>query len=176
MKRIGIDVGGTNTDAVLMTDGRVEAAVKVPTTPDVTSGILDAIRRLRRRMGTAPRSRLSSSAQRTSPMLSVQRRDLTRIATIRIGAPATAALPPFCDWPPDLATLVDGGSWIIEGGHEFDGRPFLPLDIARARQAAREIRARDLRYVAVTSMFSSLNPSHEDAVAGSCARRSRRLL
>jgi N-methylhydantoinase A/oxoprolinase/acetone carboxylase beta subunit len=165
VKRIGIDVGGTNTDAVLMTDGCVEAAVKVPTTPDVTSGILDAIRMLRRRMGDGAEiaAVLIGTTHFTNAV--VQRRDLTRIATIRIGAPATAALPPFCDWPPDLATLVDGGSWIIEGGHEFDGRPFLPLDIARARQAAREIRARDLRYVAVTSMFSSLNPAHEDAVA-----------
>ncbi|MDT7600000.1 MAG: Hydantoinase/oxoprolinase N-terminal region, partial [Pseudonocardiales bacterium] len=40
--RIGIDVGGTNTDAVLMDSGaqsdRVLAAVKAATTADVTSG------------------------------------------------------------------------------------------------------------------------------------------
>ena len=55
MKRIGIDVGGTNTDAVLMTDGCVEAAVKVSTTPDVTRGILEAVRMLRRRMADGAR-------------------------------------------------------------------------------------------------------------------------
>ena len=32
MRRIGIDVGGTNTDAVLLEDGSVAAAVKTPTT------------------------------------------------------------------------------------------------------------------------------------------------
>ncbi|HZY21055.1 MAG TPA: hydantoinase/oxoprolinase N-terminal domain-containing protein, partial [Beijerinckiaceae bacterium] len=31
MRRIGIDVGGTNTDAVLIEEGRVRAAVKAPT-------------------------------------------------------------------------------------------------------------------------------------------------
>ena len=33
MRRIGIDVGGTNTDAVLLEDGRVVHAVKTPTDP-----------------------------------------------------------------------------------------------------------------------------------------------
>ena len=40
MRRIGIDVGGTNTDAVLLEDGRVVHAVKTPTTEDVTGGIV----------------------------------------------------------------------------------------------------------------------------------------
>ena len=38
--RIGVDVGGTNTDAVLV-DGRdVLAEAKTPTTADVTGGIV----------------------------------------------------------------------------------------------------------------------------------------
>src|SRR6266511_1507888 len=44
--RIGIDVGGTNTDAVLMDERRVLAEVKTPTTPDVTSGIVAALKTL----------------------------------------------------------------------------------------------------------------------------------
>ena len=40
MRRIGIDVGGTNTDAVLIDDGQVVRAVKAPTSEDVTAGIL----------------------------------------------------------------------------------------------------------------------------------------
>ena len=46
MRRIGIDVGGTNTDAVLIEDGKVARAVKAPTSEDVTSGILQALARL----------------------------------------------------------------------------------------------------------------------------------
>src|SRR5439155_10680880 len=46
VRRIGIDVGGTNTDAVLLEDDRVVHAVKTPTTPDVTSGITRALRSL----------------------------------------------------------------------------------------------------------------------------------
>jgi N-methylhydantoinase A/oxoprolinase/acetone carboxylase beta subunit len=165
VKRIGIDVGGTNTDAVLVTDGRVEAAVKAPTTPDVTSGILAALRMLREQ--TADSSDVGGVLIGTTHFTNavVQRRGLTKVAAIRIGAPATTALPPFCDWPPELAALAEGGAWIVEGGHEYDGQGFMPLNIAQVRQAAREIRSRDLRYVAVTSMFSPLDPSHEDTVA-----------
>ena len=47
MRRIGIDVGGTNTDAVLLDGDKVVFTVKRPTTMDVTSGILDALKALR---------------------------------------------------------------------------------------------------------------------------------
>ena len=42
MRRIGIDVGGTNTDAVLIAGNDIKRAVKAPTSEDVTSGIVDA--------------------------------------------------------------------------------------------------------------------------------------
>ena len=42
--RIGIDVGGTNTDAVLLsTDNRLLTEVKTPTTPEVTDGVAWAV-------------------------------------------------------------------------------------------------------------------------------------
>src|SRR5713226_9076127 len=79
--------------------------------------------------------------------------------------PPPTSPPPFCDWPEELADLVAGGTWIVEGGHDYDGRRFMPLNLGQVRQAAREIRAREVRDVAVTAMFSPLDPSHEDAVA-----------
>lgn len=44
--RIGIDVGGTNTDAVLMDGRRVLGAMKTPTTTDVGDGIIRALQAL----------------------------------------------------------------------------------------------------------------------------------
>ena len=44
--RIGIDVGGTNTDAVLVDGTSILAEVKTSTTADVTSGIVAALRGL----------------------------------------------------------------------------------------------------------------------------------
>ena len=41
--RIGVDVGGTNTDAVLMDGASVVATHKTPTTANVSSGIVSAL-------------------------------------------------------------------------------------------------------------------------------------
>ena len=165
MKRIGIDVGGTNTDAVLVNDGRIEAAMKAPTTADVTGGILDALRMLRAGSGGA--AGIGAVLVGTTHFVNavLERRHLRKVAAIRVAAPATMALPPFCDWPEDLARLVNGGTWAIEGGHDYDGRPFMPLNYSQVRQAAREIRARGLRHAAVTAMFSPLDVSGEERVA-----------
>ena len=56
MRRIGIDVGGTNTDAVLLDDGRVVHAIKTPTTEDVTGGIVTALELLSRHPSILPRT------------------------------------------------------------------------------------------------------------------------
>ena len=87
------------------------------------------------------------------------------IGAVRIGLPGTASLPPFCDWPADLASLVNGGIWQVEGGHDYDGRSFMSLDTAALRKAGKEIRAKGLRSVAITAMFSPLDATHEDEAA-----------
>ena len=161
MKRIGIDVGGTNTDAVLIVDEKVVHSVKRPTTADVTSGILDALRALRAEPAAAVK--VDAVVIGTTHFINavVQRRHVQKIAAIRIGMPASASLPPFCDWPEDLAGLVNGDIFMLEGGHDYDGRPFMPLDIAGLKDAARKIKDKGLRSVAVSSSFSPLDPSCE---------------
>src|SRR2546421_5929941 len=163
MRRIGIDVGGTNTDAVLLEDGRVAHAVKTPTTSDVTTGIVTALAELTRRPEIA-RSRIDGVVIGTTHFVNavVQRRDLARIAAVRIGLPASASLPPFCDWPEDLAARVRGEVFMLEGGHDYDGRPIVPFDEDAMRQAARQIRRNDIRSVGVASIFSALNPGCEE--------------
>jgi N-methylhydantoinase A/oxoprolinase/acetone carboxylase beta subunit len=163
MKRIGIDVGGTNTDAVLIADEKVVHSVKCPTTADVTSGILDALKMLRANPAAAVP--VDAVVIGTTHFINavVQRRSLQKVAAIRIGMPASASLPPFCDWPADLAALVGGEVFMLEGGHDYDGRPFMPLDIAGLKAAARKIKDKGLRSVAVCSSFSPLDPSCETA-------------
>src|SRR5688572_21995933 len=166
MRRIGIDVGGTNTDAVLVEDGRVAGAVKAATTPDVTSGILDAMERLTATGCTAGR-RIDAVMIGTTHFINavVQRRWLARVGAIRLALPACASLPPFCDWPEDLATVVNGAVAMVEGGHEYDGRPFMPLDFDAIRSAARDMRGKGIRSVAITAIFSPLDSGHEREAA-----------
>jgi len=160
-RRIGIDVGGTNTDAVLLEDARVVHAVKTPTTADVTSGVAEALRQLLQSAGStrAIDAVMIGTTHFTNAV--VQRRDLTRVGAIRIGLPSGASLEPFIDWPDDLAQLVRGEVSMLEGGHEFDGRPIVPFDSAGMRAAARRIRAAGLTSVGVASVFSPLNSACE---------------
>src|SRR6202140_2958100 len=165
MKRIGIDVGGTNTDAVLLADGKVVQGVKTATTADVTGGIVAAFEALKAvaDFGSGIDALMIGTTHFVNAV--VQRRHLIKVAAIRVALPAAAALPPFTGWPGDLAELANGGVWQIEGGHDYDGRRFMPLDVATARTIARQIRERGLKYVVVTAMFSPIDASDEETIA-----------
>jgi N-methylhydantoinase A/oxoprolinase/acetone carboxylase beta subunit len=92
--RIGIDVGGTNTDAVLMDERSVLSEVKTPTTPDVTSGIVSALRTLISDSGVeAPQIQgvMIGTTHFTNAVVEAKR--LMPTACIRLGLPARAALP-----------------------------------------------------------------------------------
>src|SRR4030081_1343510 len=117
MRRIGVDVRRTKTEPVLSEHGKVTGAVKAPTSEDVTTGILDSLK------GLASTGVLKDSGGKlkridgvmigTTHFINavVQRRHLTKVAALRLGMPASASLPPFCDLPADLAHLVRGGGW-----------------------------------------------------------------
>ncbi|MCH7906458.1 MAG: hydantoinase/oxoprolinase family protein [Chloroflexi bacterium] len=167
MRRIGIDVGGTNTDAVLVEDERVVAGVKTPTTDDVTGGILHALRDLLAGLEAGP-GHIDAVMIGTTHFTNavVQRRGLKPVAAVRIGLPASASLPPFVDWPDDLAAIARGRVFMIEGGHEYDGRPLVEFDAEAMRSAAREIAASGITSVGIASIFSPLTAECEEAAAG----------
>jgi N-methylhydantoinase A/oxoprolinase/acetone carboxylase beta subunit len=84
---------------------------------------------------------------------------------VRLGLPATQALPPMIDWPPDLRDALGGHVFLAHGGYEFDGREIAPLDEAELRGIARRIGALGVRAVAVTSVFSPVNDAMERQAA-----------
>jgi len=166
LRRIGIDVGGTNTDAVLIEDERVVAGVKTPTTGDITGGILNALKDLIAGLADGP-GRIDAVMIGTTHFTNavVRRRDLSPVAAVRIGLPASASLPPFVDWPDDLAEIVRGKVFMIEGGHEYDGRPLVEFDAEAMRSAAREIESSSITSVGIASIFSPLTAECEEAAA-----------
>ena len=166
MRRVGIDVGGTNTDAVLVEDDRIVASVKTPTTPDVTSGITTALADILAASAVAPADLQAVMIGTTHFTNAVaQRRDLTTVAAVRIFLPASASLEPFIDWPSDLREKVMGESLLLEGGHEYDGRPISVFDEDGMRAAARRFRETGVHAVAITSVFSPLTSELEERAA-----------
>ena len=160
MKRIGIDVGGTNTDAVLLDGERILAAIKTVTTADVLTGVRQALREVTEAAGTRDVSAVMIGTTHFVNAV-VQRRELGRVGALRIGMPASASLPPFCDWPEDLAALVRGPVHMVEGGHDYDGRPIMPLDERAVGAAARQMRAQGIEAVGISAIFSPLDPAME---------------
>ena len=132
--RIGIDVGGTNTDAVAVSAGRVIGSVKRPTTPVVTDGIVNALAALLATSRFLP-AEVSAVMVGTTQFVNavVQAKGLARTGVIRLGLPATTALPPLVDWPPALRRAIGDHVFLCPGGREYDGSEISPLDRARLR-------------------------------------------
>ncbi len=160
--RIGIDVGGTNTDAVIMQNDTVLAATKQPTTADVTSGIENALKVVLEQSGVS-HANISGVMIGTTHFTNavVERKHLQKTAVIRVCLPATLSVPPFADWPQDIQTMLDGGCYLVKGGYEFDGRLINPLDEAHISQIALKLKQKGINSVAVSCVFSPVNDDTE---------------
>src|SRR3954451_11630874 len=167
---IGIDVGGTNTDAVLIDgSGNVLARTKVPTTQDPIDGIASAMSAVR-----PARDRVALVALGTTHAVNaiVQRRDLRRVTLIRIGAPGTEAVPPHAGWPEDPVRAAVARTAVVRGGVEVDGVEVdgvevdgvevdgrvLPVDEEEVR---RFVGAVDPDAIAIVGTLSPLLPDQE---------------
>ncbi len=163
--RLGIDVGGTNTDAVILTPkDRVVAKTKTPVTRDVVSSIRDAVRTVLRDSELQPDA-ISHAMLGTTQITNaiIERQRLNQVGMIRVGAPATLAVPPLTGWPTELKVVVDRASITVRGGHEFDGRPMGSLAMDDVRRFLDD-NANQVSSVAVTAVFSPVNAEHEFAI------------
>jgi N-methylhydantoinase A/oxoprolinase/acetone carboxylase beta subunit len=155
--RVGIDVGGTNTDAVLLLGKQVVAFHKSPTTSDIRTGVVAAVRELLCAHETNPgeiRAVSIGTTQFTNAI--VQRQHLASVYALRLGHPASTSLSPFVDWPADLVDIVGGHHSIARGGCEIDGRIGTVVDEGEIRRIAREIRRLGLKAVAISGVFSTI--------------------
>jgi N-methylhydantoinase A/oxoprolinase/acetone carboxylase beta subunit len=105
--------------------------VKTPTTADVASGIGNALHALLGRAGVEPKAVqtvMVGTTQFTNAL--VVGKDLVPVAAVRLGLPATQALPPMVDWPPHLHQLL--------GAHVYVDRYLgLSTEAAGHRQTAQ---------------------------------------
>jgi len=160
--RLGVDVGGTNTDAVIMDAAdRVIAKAKVPGTADITSGIVAAIDAVLGTPGVEPQ-RIShvmlGTTHATNAVL--ERRNLRRVAVLRIGGPATYSIRPMFGWPRDLVDAVSVGAAIVDGGIEFDGQDLSPLDTDAIARFLGQVGGQ-ADGVVITSVFAPVSARHE---------------
>ena len=161
-----MDVGGTNTDAVLMDGARLVASFKTPTTADIHGGVFTAISTLLQVEGfgaQAVGAVMIGTTQFTNAF--IERRRLTPVGVVRIGAPATDSVPPLYDWPQELRDIIGDNAVIVGGGYQFDGREIAPLDELAVAAAGREFKRLGLRSVAVSCVFAPVNDAMERRAA-----------
>jgi len=169
MYKLGIDVGGTNTDAVLIDENlNVVASVKQHTSANIYDGILNAVRAVleasnvdRAEIGQA----MLGTTQCTNAI--VERKNLAPIGVLRIGAPATTGISPMVDWADDLRSVAVKAT-VIRGGFEYDGKELAPLDVAAATAFFEELKAKNVKSVAISCVFSTVRNDHELEAAKLC--------
>lgn len=161
MYKLGIDVGGTNTDAVLIDeDLAIVAAVKHPTSADITRGIMGAMDAVLEASGvdrTQIKQAMLGTTQCTNAI--VERKGLAPIAVLRIGAPATVGIPPMVDWADDIRA-VSVAETIIEGGFEYDGKRLAEFDEAACRAFFESVHGK-VEAVAISCVFSTVRNDDE---------------
>ncbi|MDQ1621076.1 MAG: hypothetical protein QOE19_3645, partial [Actinomycetota bacterium] len=148
--RIGIDVGGTNTDAVVVDDhGAVLASHKAATTPDPFGGIRAALDGVLADVDTSAIGQAMLGTTHPANAI-IQRKDLDRVGVLRLAAPSSLAIRPGADWPKDLLANVVGPTAIVGGGFEYDGAEIAPLDVEAVKRLAGECAGK-VNAIAVSS-------------------------
>ena len=171
MYKLGVDVGGTNTDAVLIDENlNVVASVKQHTTFNIYDGILDAVRAVLEESGV-DRGEIGQAMLGTTQCTNaiVERKNLAPIGVLRIGAPASRGIPLMVDWADDLKEIAVKTA-IISGGFEYDGRELAPFDTAAAAAFFEALKAQDVKSVAISCVFSTVRNDHELEAAKLCKK------
>ena len=153
--RLGIDTGGTFTDAVLVDDQRniINAEKSLTTRFDLSLGIGDVI------------AKLPQAALVDISMVSLSTTLTTNSVVEDLGAPVCVLLPGYNQEQVKQSGLLDilpaQMVVILEGGYDAVGRERQPLDEERARAAIEKLQG-EVSAFAISSMFGTRNSSHEN--------------
>src|ERR1700730_18673246 len=169
--RLGVDVGGTHTDLVLLDAATGNVMVeKVSSTPrNPALGVLDGVARFARR-GIAPDSIVFFAHGTT-----ITTNALLEMRGARVGLMITKGFRAV----QEIQTQARDGNLFdyfhakpvpiapqsltreIPERSDYEGRVLLRLDREAGRRAARELNAAGVESIAVCYLFSFMNPAHE---------------
>ncbi len=178
--RIGIDVGGTFTDIVLIDDATREVHyTKVLTThDDLARGVIAGIDKMLEMVGATfdkvdytvhgttigTNALIERKGARTGLITTQGMRDVLEIG--RIERPAAGLYDIFVDTPLPLVPRylrVD-----VEERVGVDGEVVVALDEESAREAVRFLKDQAVESIAISFLFSFRNPTHEERVREFC--------
>lgn len=178
MIRMGVDVGGTFTDLVLINDEDGSISLnKVPTTPDDPSvGTMAGALEICREAGLTPESVdeffhgttiatnivLEHNGAKTGMLTTDGYRDILHIA--RHKRPYNFSIQQDLPWQKYPLVQRRYRLPIRERIIAPKGEVLTPLDEAQVREAVRKLKKAKVESVAICLMFSFLNPEHEQHI------------
>jgi len=163
--RIGVDVGGTHTDAVILDGDTVIAATKALTTSDVVSGITDALDTILKEAAIGQdkiETIMIGTTQFTNAI--VQRKELSPVAAVRIALPSGRGMPPMVDWPEDIRAAMGEHVYLLHGGYLYDGFPVADIRDDEVEALINDLLKKKIKNIAIASAFSPMNAEPEKIV------------
>lgn len=163
---LGVDTGGTYTDAVLIRDQDevIASAKSLTTRADLALGVSDAIRAVLDASGVAPGDIALAALSTTLATNALVEGQGGRVGLIYVG---------FAETDLDRHGLSDAlkgdPALVVAGGHTHAGTEAAPLDMDAIAQFLETHRGRVSGW-AVAAQFATRNPAHELAVAEAVTR------
>ncbi|MGI6513490.1 MAG: hydantoinase/oxoprolinase family protein [Syntrophomonadales bacterium] len=151
---VGIDVGGTFTDGVVLDNGEIVRWCKRPTN---TKRLQDTIEVVIDDLLT------EGSGQEVERIVLSTTLITNLLATGQLEKAALVVIPGPGLNPYELR-LADN-YFVLQGGIDFRGREIAPVSRSEVRETARVIKRAGIKKVAVVGKFSQRNPSQEEQVA-----------
>jgi N-methylhydantoinase A/oxoprolinase/acetone carboxylase beta subunit len=161
--KIGIDIGGTNTDIVLIdSEGTIVAEAKTATTLDINEGIKNALMHVLKEGNILP-EQISGIFFGTTQIANAihQQNDLYKVGVVRVAGQRPEAFPSCYLWPEALRKSLYIDTVTVDGGFECHGEPITPVNPAQIKTAVKELLNQGIESLAVVGAFASLNPRHE---------------
>lgn len=165
--RIGVDVGGTNTDGVILDPSALASPEqgilawhKTPTTTNPSRGIIKVINTMFNDAVIQPEDIASVTIGTTHFVNAVIERDasrLTRVAVIRLCGPFSKHVPPCIDWPDEMRELILGYYALVKGGLEVDGNLISDIDADEIKTHCEVIREKGINSIVVNGVFSPID-------------------
>lgn len=151
---IGLDVGGTHADVVLISQKGLEKQVKVPTDETrLLETVLAGLEAITEGIDPASIRRIVLSTTLAANIVVQQK--LPPVGMIVAGGPGI-----------DPALFrTNPHYYVVKGALDHRGREIDPLDEAEIRSVAETLKRQDIRYIGVVGKFSVHNPAHEKAMA-----------
>jgi N-methylhydantoinase A/oxoprolinase/acetone carboxylase beta subunit len=151
---IGLDVGGTHTDAVLIGDGGLEKQVKVPTdSNDLFNSVLTVINIITADIDPNEISRIVLSTTLTTN--AIVQKTIPPVGMIVTSGPGLD--------PQHFRT--NSSYYTVSGSIDHRGREIMPIDPAEIEQVADALVNEGVQTVGVVGKFSIRNPYHEFKIA-----------